>query len=313
MNFLITGGAGSVGQDLAALLLAKGHAVRVLDKRVDAFPRPRPMGLELVQARLDDAPAVRKALEGIDVVIHLAWSFSDDPIELVEDDLKGHVVLLEACVTAGIARLFYTSTAVAYGKPVQTPLAEDAPPLVEQSRKPFYAAAKLAAEKFALAFWKAKGLPVTLIRFWWSFGDKIGGRHLRDMIALAQSGQPLRVPADAGGSFLDHADLAHAILRATEAPCSIGHLFNLATVYVEWQDVARMIIAATGSASPLQIVPNAEWDGAAFLADPWNLSTAKAEALFGYASLFSTTVARERLAKAIARGGANVGANVKQA
>jgi hypothetical protein len=61
-----------------------------------------------------------------------------------------------------------------------------------------------------------------------------------------------------------------------------------------------MIIEAADSSSPLDVVPRAQWQGAQFLADPWELSTAKAERLFRYRSLFSASTARQRLAKAIA-------------
>jgi len=295
MNFLITGGAGSVGRDLGALLVAKGHGVRVLDRRASGLP------VEAIQGSLEDPQVVERALRGIDAVIHLAWSFSDDPVELLESDLKGHVVLLDACVAAKISRLFYASTAVVYGKPTQRPLTEEAPSLVEEARKPFYAIAKLAAEKLALIYWKTKGLPVTVFRFWWSYGKEIGGRHLREMIALAQAGQPLSVPGGAGGSFLDHEDLAHALLLAQEREASIGQVFNLSTAYLEWSDIAGMIVEAAYSPSRIEVVPRGHWQGAQFLADPWELSTGKAQHLFGYHSLFSPATARERLANAIAR------------
>ncbi len=300
MNFLIAGGAGSVGQDLTTSLLEKGHKVRVLDKHAGTFPQPHDKNVELVQGRLEDPPVVQGVLRGVDVVVNLAWSFSEDPVELLESDLKGHVVLLEACAAAGISRLFYASTAVVYGKPVQVPILEDAPCLVEDARKPFYAAAKLTAEKLALVYSKTKGLPVSVFRFWWSYGKKIGGRHLRDMIALAQTGRPLVVPAKAGGSFLDHEDLTHALLLAVQERSSIGQIFNLSTVYLEWRDIAQMIIDATNSSSRLEVIPARDWRGAQFLADAWELSAAKAERLFAYRSSFSPSIARQRLEKAIA-------------
>lgn len=295
MNFLITGGAGSVGRDLTAALLEKGHSARVLDKHPLHDKQ-----VESIQGSLEDKPLVQGALQGVDSVIHLAWSFSDDPVELLETDLKGHVVLLEACAAAKVARLFYASTAVVYGKPMQNPITEDSPCLVEDARKPFYAIAKLAAEKLALAYWRMKGLPVTVFRFWWSYGKKIGGRHLRDMIALAQTGKPLAVPGGAGGSFLDHDDLAHALLLAQQEQASIGQIFNLSTIYLEWTDIARIIMDVTDSSSSLEVVPGREWRGAQFLADSWELSSAKAERLFGYRSLFSPSTARQKLEKAIA-------------
>ena len=300
MNFLITGGAGSVGRDLTASLLEKGHRVRVLDKHAEAFAPLHDKNVELIQGRLEDLQLVQGALQGVDTVIHLAWSFSNDPVELLESDLKGHVVLLEACAAARVSRLFYASTAVVYGKPIHVPITEDAPCLVEDARKPFYAIAKLTAEKLALAYWKMKGLPVVVFRFWWSYGKKIGGRHLRDMITLAQTGQPLAVPDGAGGSFLDHDDLTHALLLASQKQGSIGQIFNLATVYLEWREIARIIIDVTASSSSLEVIPAREWRGAQFLADSWELSAAKAEHLLAYRSLFSPSTARQRLEKAIA-------------
>jgi UDP-glucose 4-epimerase len=266
MNFLITGGAGSVGRDLTASLLWEGHRVRVLDRQAEpsaSLQDPKP---EWIEGSLEDARLVQEALRGVDTVIHLAWSFSDDPIELLQGDLKGHVVLLDACAAAKVSRLFYASTAVVYGKPVQTPITEEAPCLVEDARKPFYAVAKL-----------------------------------RDMIGLAQSGRPLQVPDGAGGSFLDHDDLAHAIGLAIQTNGSIGQTFNLATLYLEWKEIARMILDVAGSSSSLEVIPAREWKGAPFLADPWELSTAKAELLFDYRSLFSPPAARQRIEGAIAR------------
>ena len=302
MNFLITGGAGTVGSDLTASLLRKGHRVKVFDRKAESEGSIRDDRLEWIQGQLEDARLVQKAIRSVDVVIHLAWSFSDDPVELLECDLKGHVILLDACVAAKVKRLFYTSTAVVYGKPVQIPITEESLCLVEEARKPFYAVAKQTAEKLTLIYGKIKGLPVTVFRFWWSFGEKIGGRHLRDMIALALKGQPLMVPEKAGGSFLDHEDVTQALLLAIEKPESVGQIFNLATLYLEWKEIARMIIEITGSSSSLEVIPAGEWTGAPFLADSWELSIAKAQRLFDYRSLLSPAVARQRLAKAIARG-----------
>lgn len=296
MNFLITGGAGTVGRDLSASLLALGHRVRVLDTKAGGA-----RGAQTLQGSLEDTALVRRALEGVDHVIHLAWSFSDAPLELVQHDLRAHVVLLEACVAAKVARLFYTSTAVVYGKPLQTPVTEDSPCLVEDARKPFYAVAKLAAEKLALAYGTTRALPVTVLRFWWSYGEKIGGRHLRDLLALAERGEPLQVPGGAGGSFLDHEDLARALLAAASEEASVGQVFNLATMYLEWPEIARMMLRVTGSSSRLDVVPAREWRGAQFLADRWELSTRKAERLFGYRSAFVPVTARQRLEQAIAR------------
>ena len=301
MKFLITGGAGSVGQALTLSLLEKGHTIRILDKRADELQPLRHKNLELIKGEIEDLSVVKEAVKGVDVIIHLAWSFSDDPMELLASDLKGHILLLDAAVAEKISHFFYTSTAVVYGKPTKSSITEEDPCLVEEARKPFYGIAKLMAEKLSLAYFRTKGLPVTIFRFWWSYGQEIGGRHLRDLIKLAQAGQPLMVPEGAGGSFLHLDDLTNAILLAIQKQKTFGEIFNLSTLFLSWEEVARIIIEVTDSSSPLEVISSKEWKGPPFLADIWELSTDKAERLFTYRSVLPYLTAKQRLKEAIAQ------------
>jgi len=301
VRFLITGGAGSVGQALTLFFLEKGHSVRVLDKKADRLQSLDHRNLDLIKGEIEDLSVVSGAVKGIDVIVHLAWSFSDDPMELLASDLKGHVLLLEAAAAEKISHFFYTSTAVVYGKPVKSPITEEDPCLVEDARKPFYGIAKLTAEKLLLAYFRTKGLPVTIFRFWWSYGEEIGGRHLRDLIKLAQKGEPLMVPEGAGGSFLHVDDLTNAFLIALQKPETFGEIFNLSTLFLSWEEVARIIIEVTDSSSPLEVIPAKEWKGAPFLADAWKLSTEKAERVFAYRPTLSPSNARQKLKEAITR------------
>ncbi len=301
MRFLITGGAGSVGQALTRSLLEKGHSVRVLDRKTDQLQSLGHQSFELIKGEIEDPSVASGAVKGIDAIVHLAWSFSDDPMELLASDLKGHILLLEAAAAEKISHFFYTSTAVVYGKPVKSPITEEDPCLVEDARKPFYGIAKLTAEKLLLAYFRTKRLPVTIFRFWWSYGEEIGGRHLRDLIKLAQAGEPLTVPKEAGGSFLHLDDLTNALLTALQKPKTFGEIFNLSTLFLSWEEVARMIIEVTGSLSPLEVIPAKEWKGAPFLADTWELSTGKAERVFAYRPTLSLPEARQRLREAITR------------
>ncbi len=299
MKFLITGGAGSVGQALTRSLLEKGHSVRVLDKKADQLQSLDHQSFELIKGEIEDLSVVSRAVKGMDVIVHLAWSFSDDPMELLAGDLKGHLLLLDAAAAEKISHFFYTSTAVVYGKPVKSPITEADPCLVEDARKPFYGIAKLTAEKLLLAYFRTKGLPVTIFRFWWSYGEEIGGRHLRDLIKLAQAGGSLLVPKDAGGSFLHVDDLTNALFIALQKPETFGEIFNLSTLFLSWEEVARIIIEVTDSSSPLEVIPAKEWEGAPFLADAWELSTGKAERVFAYRPTLSPSEARQKLKEAI--------------
>lgn len=301
MRFLLAGGSGAVGKDITASLLKMGHRVRILDINTDAVQNSHHENLEVIKGSIGDSSLVKEVVRDIDVVVHLAWSFAQDPAVLIESDLKGHIALLEAAAAAKVSHFFYTSSAIVYGKPVSMPVTEKDPCLVEEARRPFYSIAKLTAEKLVLAYWKTKGLPVTVFRFWWSYGEEIGGRHLRDLAELAVKGEQIMVPEDSGGSFLHHSDLTNALLLAAQKKNTCGEIFNLATLYLSWEDIARAIIDSAGSASPLVVVPAEAWTGAQFLADPWRLCTCKAEHFFKYKTLLSSDAARQGLKDAIVR------------
>ena len=206
MRILVTGGNGSVGRELVPVLLASGHRVVVLDKALDALEAMDHPALELVRGGVEDAAAVEVAARGGEAIIHLAWSFSEDPQVLLEQDLRGHLLLLAAARAQKVRHFIYTSTAVVYGKPARAPIDEEHPLRVLEARKPAYGIAKEFAEKLTLLAARAEGLPATILRFWWAFGEEIGGKHLREMLRTAAAGKPIVVPAGCGGSFLSMQD-----------------------------------------------------------------------------------------------------------
>jgi UDP-glucose 4-epimerase len=298
MRILITGGNGSVGRDLAPALLMRGHAVVVLDREVgglDLHPR-----LQAIRGAVEDAAAVAEAARGAEAIIHLAWSFSEEPAFLLEHDLRGHLHLLGAARREGVRRFLYTSTAVVYGKPVRAPMDEDHPLLVLAARKPAYGMAKEFAEKLTLFAAASGGPPAAVFRFWWAFGREIGGRHLREMLRAAAAGQTLAVPADCGGSFLSLEDFIQAVDLLLGADLSGGRVFNLASAYVTWEEIARQIVEITGSAAPIRVVPRAEWTGAAFLADRWELDDRRIRTELGFAPARDPAGLRLALREAIA-------------
>jgi UDP-glucose 4-epimerase len=250
---------------------------------------------------VEDAGTVAETTCGAEVIIHLAWSFSDDPLVLLEQDLRGHLLLLDAARLQGVRHFVYTSTAVVYGKPARVPIDEDHPLRVLEARKPAYGMAKEFAEKLTLLAARTEGLPVTILRFWWAFGEEIGGRHLRDMLRTAATGAPNRVPADCGGSFLSMEDLNLAMELILLNPGSFGQTFNLASAYVTWEEVARMVVEATGSSARVEVVPPAEWTGAAFLADRWELDDRRIRERLGFKPSRDPVGVREALRGAIAK------------
>ena len=301
MRILVTGANGSVGRELVPALLTRGHHVVALDKELGALQVLSHPRIELVSGSVEDAVVVGKAARGAAAIIHLAWSFSDDPQVLLEQDLRGHLLLLDAARAQGVRHFIYTSTAVVYGKPVRAPIDEDHPLRVLEARKPAYGMAKEFAEKLTLLAAQTHALPATILRFWWAFGDEIGGRHLREMLRTAATGKSLPVPADCGGSFLSMEDFNQAVDLILLNPRGFGQVFNLSSLYVTWEEVARMVMDVTASSAGVQPVPPAEWTGAAFLADRWELDNRRIRERLGFKPARDSAGVREALRRAIAR------------
>ncbi len=299
MRILVTGGNGSVGCGLIPSLLDRGHAVIVLDRDVGVVRGMAHPRLALVPGGVEDQAAVTQATRGVEAIVHLAWSFSDDPSYLLEHDLRGHLLLLAAAKEQGVRHFIYTSTAVVYGKPVRVPIGEDDPLNVLAARKPAYGMAKEYAEKLTLLASQDAGFGATILRFWWAFGSEIGGRHLRDMLRTAAAGKPLLVPAECGGSFLGQEDFNLAVERILSSPARGGTVFNLASAYVAWEEVARMIVEVTGGRGGIDVVPRESWTGAAFLADRWELDDRRIRTALDFVPCRDVSGVRAALRQAI--------------
>jgi dTDP-L-rhamnose 4-epimerase len=127
MKFLVTGGAGFIGQHVVRELMVRGHEVRVLDSlRPDVHRdlnwRP-PSGADFIHADVRDAKALEPALEGVDAVIHLAAKvglgvdISDTPDYVSSNDFAT-AELLAAMARTKVGRLTLASSMVAYGEGV---------------------------------------------------------------------------------------------------------------------------------------------------------------------------------------------------
>lgn len=298
MRFLLAGGAGEVGRHVSRYILEHGHEVVVFDKA----PWAEAGGLgppAVIRGDLQDKKLLADALAGTDIVVNLAWSFADDAATIFRDDLGGHISLLEAAA-GRCQRFIYASTAAVYGVPPGEPVTEEHPCLPLKARKPLYALGKFAAEQLCHIYHHGKGLPATVVRFWWAFGDTIGGRHLRDMIAAAERNEPLKVVSGAGGTFVTMDDLAAFILAAADAPATAGGVYNLGSLFLTWAEIAATIIDLVGSRSLLVESSGGAWQGPAFLNERWRLSWEKAARHTGYKPLLENGALRRAFARALA-------------
>jgi nucleoside-diphosphate-sugar epimerase len=176
MGVLITGGAGFIGSNLCRSLVAARETVRILDD-LSTGSRANLSDLngavDLVVGDVRDLWTVRRAMDGIEVVFHLAAVPTvarsiADPRRSHDVNATGTLNVLQAAREAEVRILVYASASSIYGDTPTLPKHEGMDPA---PRSP-YAASKLAGEAYCRAFHHAFGLPTVSLRFFNVFGPR---------------------------------------------------------------------------------------------------------------------------------------------
>jgi len=297
-----------MGSSIVRDFVARGVEVRVLDKTKGALAELRAPNLQIVEGRIEDREAVQQAMEKVDIVYHLAESYSSQPYEVLDTDVKGNVNLLEAAAEHGIKHFLFTSTHRVYGRPRYSPVNEEHPLNPEESGRALYAICKLTNEKLCLRYYREHSLPISVFRLWWAFSSEIGGRALRNVIDTALKGAPIRIPEEAGGNFLHNDDLVRVFRSATLESKAYGEVFNVSSgAFISWQELAQLACELTDSSSQLELVPQESWTGDVSIGDdrsiPYicDLDISKAERLIGYRPKYSPQELRGLLREAVKR------------
>src|SRR6185437_9280727 len=153
MKVLITGGAGFIGSHIVEHFQGRA-GVRVLDSLRSGF-KHNLAGLEheFIEASILDREAVRRAVQGVDYIFHLAAMISvpesvSKPAECSEVNTKGTLIVLEEAAKAGVKKLVLSSSAAIYGDNPVVPKIETMPP---EPKSP-YAATKWEGEELCKRF-----------------------------------------------------------------------------------------------------------------------------------------------------------------
>lgn len=268
-RILLTGGAGFIGTALARRLLAdndvvvfdNGHRNSLGDSDLVGHPR-----LTRITGDVLDAEALRAAMRGCRVVVHLAAIAGVDtvfkmPVTTMKVNLIGTYNALEAAVDeGGIERFMDFSTSEVFGSYAYKVGEGDVTSLgaVGEARWT-YAVSKLATEHLAHNYQIQYGLPALSIRPFNIYGPgQVGEGAIHRFVVRALAGQDIEIHNDGSQirawCYID--DIVDALLLCLEKPDAVGQAFNIGnprsvcTVY----DLARHVVRLAGSRSQLRFV-----------------------------------------------------------
>lgn len=182
---LVTGSEGFIGSHLVEKLMDEGYEVRafVLYNSfnswgwLDSFPKEVLDKIDVFLGDVRDPNSVRKAMDGVDAVMHLAaliaipYSYQA-PDAYVDTNIKGTLNVLQAARDLNIERILITSTSEVYGTAKYIPIDEKHP---FQGQSP-YSATKIGADRLAESFYRSFDLPVTIVRPFNTFGPRQSAR-----------------------------------------------------------------------------------------------------------------------------------------
>lgn len=239
---LVTGATGAIGPSLVNHLLRHGYRVRVLAR---AAPPTGlfPDAVAVVRGTIDDAVAVRAAMDRVDRVFHLAATLHiPDPGPEMRDDytrvnVEGTRCLVDAAQEAGVQRFIFFSTINVYGPSRAGQVLDESSPLQPDS---WYAETKAQAEQIVLA-----GPPAVVLRLAAVYGPRMKGNYPRLLHALKR-GRFVPIGDGRNRRTLVYAnDACSAAVSAAERPQAAGQIFNVTDGRIH---TLREIIAAMGQA-----------------------------------------------------------------
>jgi UDP-glucose 4-epimerase len=268
MRILVTGGAGFIGSHIVEHFQGKAE-VRVLDNlRSGYLKNLEGLDHEFIEGSIADREAVRAAVEGVDYVFHMAAMISvpesmGKPVECVEINTIGTLVVLEEAAKAGVKKMCFSSSAANYGDNPVVPKLET---MLPEPKSP-YAITKLDGEYYCEMFSREGTLATGVMRYFNVFGPRqdpksayaaavpifIDKAVKNEVITIFGDGEQTR-------DFIYVKDIVAANVFLAMNKTAPG-FYNVAyggrqTV----NELARKIIALTGSSSKIEYAPERAGD-----------------------------------------------------
>ena len=255
---LVTGATGAVGPRVVHALDQAGFRIRAF-----SFDAPAagmlPQSVEVLIGDVTDQVAVQSAMQGVDVVVHLAalLHIVNPPFEMREKyervNIGGTATVVEAAIKAGVKRVVLFSTIAVYGPSDGRVLNEMSPTHPDT----FYAQTKCAAEQIVLSARGADGQPLgAVLRLGAVYGSRIKGNYERLTRALARN---RFIPIGNGlnrRTLVYDKDIGRAAALAVSHPAASGRIFNVTDgEFHTLNEIIESICSALGRTPPRLSLP----------------------------------------------------------
>lgn len=239
MRYLITGGAGFIGSNLAAELVSRGEKVRIIDNfssgRRENLEKIK-NDIELVEGSITDRGLVDDIMSGVDYVLHHAAIPSvvesvEDPVGSTDVNVGGTINILDAARRNEVRRVVFASSAAVYGDLPDLPKSE------KSELKPLspYAAAKLTGEYYCKVYSELYGLETVCLRYFNVFGPNQDPQSeyaavIPKFINALLCGEKPRIYGDGlqTRDFVSVRNIVNANLAALKSTKAVGESINVA-------------------------------------------------------------------------------------
>jgi UDP-glucose 4-epimerase len=271
MRLLVTGGAGFIGSHLTDRLINAGHSVDVLDNletgsRENLAHASTSSNLNFIEGSVLDPDLVDQLVAQADYVYHLAaavgvFNILERPLASLMTNLRGTENVLDSALKHSRPTLIASSSEV-YGKNISDSLGEDdsrilgSPLMLRWS----YSQAKALDETLAYAYWRDKGLPTRIVRFFNTVGPRQLGAYgmvVPRFVAAALANEDITIYGDGKQTrcFGHVADIIDALIAVSNSDRTVGTVVNIGnSEEISIYDLAQRIIQSTNSKSTIVYV-----------------------------------------------------------
>lgn len=256
-KILVTGADGFIGSHLTEELVLRGCNVRAFVHYnsfnswgwLDHSPREILDQLDIFAGDIRDPHGVKKAMQGFDIVFHLAALIAipfsyHSPDSYVDTNIKGTLNVIQAARELGIEKVVHTSSSEVYGTAKFVPINEDHP---LQGQSP-YAATKIGADQLAMSFYRSFDTPVSIIRPFNTYGPRQSARaFIPTVISQIASGEKTvklgSLSPTRDFTFIN--DTVRGFIAVAESGRSVGEVINIGSNYeISMGDTVALIAKA---------------------------------------------------------------------